>query len=486
MPPTLCAPHKRQVSLALAGLLLLVVAAGCSPAPPVVVLAPSATPAGAVVPTRAPTVPAAPTPEPSAIPASPTPAPTDMPSSTPPPEAELAGQDIVLSAPAAAVDSTWSGIISDMSPWAIYPLRGEPGELVDLKLDGINDLQPLLLLLDPDGREIARSESEPPNQQAAIRGASLESGGAHYVVVTRKGGQDGTSSGAYTLTITSGVPGQTEGEFSADTTYESLVRGQVSGDDPEKNFVFAGRAGDILTVQVTAQDNLDTQITLSDALGNLLAANDDDPLGDTLSSAIHQFVLPADGYYALTVSSFGDTAGEFSVKLAREGQVTSLTDPAHALLDLVNSSAIRDDGARVTDFRVGDQVTDGGELRVQTLVTYHLPDNFQGRTPVVAQLELNACAEGGTGFAGFEPMRVYKDPYGTLDSSRDFTRLQVGAVAIAELTECAPVDVSEAVNAAYAQSRTEIQFRLAFPAANGNGQTDEVRFDPRLLISAAG
>jgi hypothetical protein len=49
---------------------------------------------------------------------------------------------------------------------------------------------------------------------------------------------------------------------------------------------------------------------------------------------------------------------------------------------------------------------------------------------------------------------------------------------------CDPIDVSEAVVDAVAAGDTRLQLRLSFQAANNSGQADEVRFDPRLVISA--
>ena len=389
---------------------LVLVTAQCAPATQIIVLAPSATPAGAIVPTRAPTVspPATSTsaPPPAMATGEPTWAPSvEVPTATstltPVPSVSVAGQTVPLAVPEASVGSTWSGAVIDASPWSIYPLRGEPGSQIDLALEGTGELRPMLMLLGPDGREIARNLPNPDSAQAQIRGVTLVEPGSHYVVITRQGGRDGLSEGAYTFTVSAGNPNVQVGLFSEETGYESLDTALVSAETPLHDFTFEGKSGDIITAQVTAlSEGLDARLELRDALGTLLAANDDDPLGGTLDPAIRSLVLPADGSYSVSVGSFGGTSGEFRLKLSQEGRAGA-NDHLQAALDVPNSGSIRDDGVFVTDFRAGDQVAGSGrELRVQSLVTFHLPTLPEGTVPDDAQLVLHACSEGGAGFRG--------------------------------------------------------------------------------------
>ena len=515
---------KWQACTLLVGSALLA-GAGCSHAPEVIVLAATATPAGAIVPTRAPTglppaptltpvvtlsptpVPPSATPPPPTEPATPTttpepftlthttePAtasptltPTPQPTATETPVAGLVvgGLPLALSAGAVA-GSTLAGEITNPSPRQIYQLTGEAGSLLDLKLDSPGDLQPLLLVLDAAGREVARAQVAPEPQAGLIRGLELTSS-PYYAVVTRSGGSDGYSTGAYSLTVSAGSPGPRTGIFSQSTRYESLDTGAISEADPAQTFTFDGLAGDIITAQVTVLgSDLDPRLMLSDPLGNVLALNDDDPASGTYDSAINRYVLPASGPYTLSIQRYGDTAGDFQLKLTREGQ-SGPGSPLQAQLDLVGSGSIRDDNLLVTDFRAGDQINEAGqELRVQTLLTFHLPALPEGTTAGPAQLVLESCSEGGAGFAGLGTLSLYLDPYGELIGRRDFTQLLPGARLLTELAACEPIDVTDVVAAAYAAGSADIQFRLAFRAANNSGQGDEVRFDPRLMISAAG
>ncbi|MBL8146548.1 MAG: hypothetical protein JNL34_09200 [Anaerolineae bacterium] len=510
-----------QIHLLLAGSALLSIA-GCTRVPEVIVLAATATPAGAIVPTRVPTelpaeatftpalmltstsVPTSATPPPStesatpsatsepATPtaaaepatASPTLTPTLLPTATetPAPGLVLAGMPMALAAEA-AVGSFLPGEITDRSPHQIYQLAGEAGTILDLKLDASGDLQPLLLVIDAAGREIARTQSGTASQSELLRGLELAND-PYYAVVTRAGGSDGYGVGAYNLSVSAGSPELKSGIFSQPVGYESLDDGVISDAAPEQVFVFDGVAGDIISAQVTVLgSSLDPRLMLSDPLGNVLAINDDDPASGTFDSAINRFVLPASGPYTLNIQRYGETAGDFRLKLTREGQAGP-GSPLQAPLDLMASGSIRDDNLLVTDFRAGDQINEAGqELRVQTLLTFHLPVLPAGALPRQAQLVLLGCSEGGAGFAGLGPLSLYLDSYGELNVAGDFTRLRPGSRLLTEANSCENLDVTNVVAAAYAAGDRDIQFRLAFRAANNSGQGDEVRFDPRLMIS---
>ncbi len=540
--------HRFAAGVAIATALLF---AGCAPAAEVIVLAPTETLAGAVVPTRAPTtaptfttIPPtdAATGEPTVAPSStptvkatdapgatasstatasatatltvppsataplpPTqPAPTDTPvvptnTWTPPPlppsatpsasGVTLAGQTTALS-DGMTVGSAVSGIIDDDTPWLVFPLTAQAGDVLDLKLDTPpGGLLPVLRLLGPTGREIARSLAVAGDGLALIRGAQIEDAEDYYVVVGRDGSADGSSGGPVELSVSLGRTGAQSGAFSTPIAFGSLQSGELDADTPLQVFTFEGSAGDIITVQTTTfSGDLDTRLELSDSLGNPLVRNDDDPLADTLDSGIYEFVLPADGAYTIVVSRFdgSDSTGEYRLKLTLNGQ-SAPNAPLQALLNFSNSVTLGDDGTFITDYRAGDQVTsDGQELRTQTLLTFHLPALPDDRPPAQATLELNACGEVGAGFEGLGTLIVYADSFGDLGVPRDYTRPFAGARIIGEADSCAPIDLTEAIATAYAEGQRDIQLRLTFRAANNNQQMDEIRFEPRLLITPAG
>jgi len=530
-------PRLLTASLFAAATLL---GAACAPTPEVIVLAPTETLTGPVVPTRAPTrtlppadasptAPVVPATEPPS--ATPTTAPTtaepaqtdtpvpptlttpptatiaptstDQPSATaepsaapsptaaPPTPTEAAPADPVqaslLAARPVALGDSVSGVIDETEPVAVYTLAANAGDVLDLKVDASSgNLRPVLHVLDADGAELARSLIVSGAQQALLRGVELANSGAHYVVVSRQDGEFGFTTGQFELTLGAGTAGARSGVFAHQAEYNTLHTGAIDSATPQLVFTFAGAAGDQVSIQTTATTgDLDSRLELSDALGNLLALNDDDPLSRTFDAGIYRFVLPADGHYSITAGRFpgSETSGDFRLKLTLEGNAGP-NAPLQAPLIVANSVSIRDDGTFVVDFRAGDHwLGDGIEARVQTLLTFELPPRPDG-APLTARLVLHACTEFGSVFDTLGSLRLFEDRFGQLNVPRDYTRALAGARILADVTTCDPIDVSQAVAAAYDDGRRVIQFRLTFAAANHNQQTDEIRFDPRLEISA--
>lgn len=536
-------PRLLTASLFAAAALL---GAACAPAPEVIVLAPTETPVGPVVPTRAPTsspapadtsptapvapatetpgatlttapatseptqtetapLPTSTTPPTAATPATVTntptattqpsataePSATPSPTSPPPTPTEAAPVDTVQAALAAAtpvaLGDAVSGVIDNNTPVAVYGLDASAGEVLDLKVDASSgNLRPVLHVLDAEGGELARSLIIPGGQQALLRGVELSAGGPYYVIVSRLDGEFGFTTGQFELILGAGTSGGQSGVFAHHVEYDTLHTGTIDSAAPQLIFTFTGAAGDLVSIQTTATSgDLDSRLELSDTLGNLLALNDDDPLTRTLDAGIYRFVLPAGGSYSITAGRFlgAESSGEFRLKLTLEGNAGP-NAPLQAPLIVANSASIRDDGTFIVDFRAGDHwVGDGVEARVQSLLTFELPSVPDGAAPT-ARLVLNACTEFGSVFDTLGSLRVFEDRFGQLNVPRDYTRALAGARILADVSSCDPIDVSGAVAAAYADGRKVIQFRLTFAATNNNRQTDEIRFDPRLEISA--
>ncbi|HYO89653.1 MAG TPA: pre-peptidase C-terminal domain-containing protein [Candidatus Limnocylindrales bacterium] len=548
---TRIACHRAAAGLSMAAAMLF---AGCAPAPEVIVLAPTQTLQGAVVPTRAPTLAPslaaippttaasstptekatdAPTVAPSStttptagatntatLPPSVTPgasatatltpsAPTNSPvvptvtwtpsplapSSTPAPVTTglTVGSQTVALSDGLTVGSATTGAIDDATPWLVYPLSAQSGDVLDLKLDASSGgLQPVLHVLNPAGEEIARSAGADSSGLTTVRGIEFAQSADYFVVVTREGAADGAilnaSSGPFELSVSTGNSGTQAGIFSLPIAYGQLETTTINASNPMQLFTFTGSAGEIITIQtIGINTDLDTWLELSDSLGNVIARNDDDPLRPTLDSAIYDFVLPTTGPYSIAISRYSgsDASGDFQIKFTRTGQISD--DSRQALLDYGNSVTLLDNLTPITDFRAGDQLTtDGQEIRSQSLLTFHLPNLPVGVTVGQAVLDLHVCTEIGAGFVGLGTLNVYADSYGDLNVPRDFTRPAAGARIITEADACGPLDITEAVAAAYAEGRNEIQLRLTFRTANNNQQVDEIRFEPRLTITPAG
>jgi len=85
-----------------------------------------------------------------------------------------------------------------------------------------------------------------------------------------------------------------------------------AGGRPFKAYVFEGRAGDSITIDLTS-DAYDTFLIVQDAAGRSLAENDD--FGDGLNSHL-VFQVPATGRYRIVATVFdAGSTGAFRLRL---------------------------------------------------------------------------------------------------------------------------------------------------------------------------
>lgn len=99
------------------------------------------------------------------------------------------------------------------------------------------------------------------------------------------------------------------------------VSGEINVVNPFDVYVFEGRAGDIISIDMQAIGTLDTQLFLISPLGQELAANDDASEGTT-NSLISDILLTQDGTYVVVATRFGavygGTSGGYSLNLRAE------------------------------------------------------------------------------------------------------------------------------------------------------------------------
>ena len=116
----------------------------------------------------------------------------------------------------------------------------------------------------------------------------------------------GTATGTGTATITAATATPTRGlvtlPFSTVNRFSAI---DPFGEDVDF-YRFRAKAGEILAIEtVPGRESMDTFIGLFDSDGNLLIADDDSGAGLLSRLLVH---LPADGTYAVGVTTFGDTA----------------------------------------------------------------------------------------------------------------------------------------------------------------------------------
>lgn len=144
------------------------------------------------------------------------------------------------------VGSTANGAITPTSFVHLYEVQGSAGEMITVTMTGTSgDLDAYLGLIDPNDEVIAEDDDSAGglNAQISIR---LPESGSYLIVATRNGLDEGSTTGNYTLELTSGPPPAPEnvsglGGFgglpgrsfqSADTTV--YLRGFGATDNPDK------------------------------------------------------------------------------------------------------------------------------------------------------------------------------------------------------------------------------------------------------------
>ncbi|MCB9450502.1 MAG: SH3 domain-containing protein [Anaerolineaceae bacterium] len=384
-----------------------------------------------------------------------------------------------------------NGTLNDDHYISFFSLTGGAGDAYNIAMTASSgDLDSLLIVLGPDGREIARNDDESTNSRNSfIGGFHLPESGRYTIIATRFDGQDGASDGDYQLAVTGANPTAPQsGVFAQPIGYNQHAEGSISNAIYEQIYIFRGNQGDLVSARLIATTgDLDTLLIIQDNVGKQLAYNDDDPEGNTSDSFIRPLVLPKDGFYALVATRYqrstGSSAGAFNLELTleRPGQLND-PQPIYAHLVVRNSGTLEGNG----DYLAGNMLAGDGsndtenDIQYMAMFTFELPPLEPGRTIESAVLDLDGCLVAGAGFQGLGAMTLYVDPYGNIDTAS--INSFPNAVQITTLDGCGVVDVLAQVERAY-QERRPLQFRIAFSQVIPNENNDYVYFtDPRLLM----
>lgn len=150
-------------------------------------------------------------------------------------------------------------------------------------------------------------------EQARVR-AVIPRSGPYIVQVRSANGVPGD----FSLSVR-GVPLAIDKLNVQPITYNSTAKGTITEANPVDYYRFSGKAGELVTILMTADSasQLDPYVILADSNLNELAFNNNS--GATRNARIVQYALPADGvYYILSTRprlSLGGTEGEYSLDL---------------------------------------------------------------------------------------------------------------------------------------------------------------------------
>lgn len=119
-------------------------------------------------------------------------------------------------------NESYTSRISDRNPLHYYRFVGKVGELVTLSMQA-NDTMALdsyLILLDSNLDELAFNDTAGSSSNARITQFTLPDNGEYYIIATRAGLLEGTTSGRYTLSLTVGQIELQTGVFTATLNWE--------------------------------------------------------------------------------------------------------------------------------------------------------------------------------------------------------------------------------------------------------------------------
>jgi len=178
------------------------------------------------------------------------------------------------------------------------------------------DFDAYLVLLGPDGRQIAFDDDSGENNDASL-GWRAATAGQYTLLATSF--RDEPQAGAYTLTVTEETgnfadPGVTATIAGGETKEGRLEAGDSTGNRGlEDRWTFQGRSGQLARIDVSSQA-FDTYAVLR--FGGMAVDSNDD--GGEGNNARLMTVLPQSGTYTLVVSPFNANAagGRYDVALA--------------------------------------------------------------------------------------------------------------------------------------------------------------------------
>jgi hypothetical protein len=156
------------------------------------------------------------------------------------------------------------------------------------------DFHPSLLLIAPDGTQIASASGIPSLATASFEGITLPADGIYTLLVVGQG------SGQYRLSMTASQDALSVGKITPGTT----VAGTLDPLHPTIAWTFDGLIGQVVSTRVVSADFTPT-LRLVDKTGVVLGEGFAEHTANGESSAILNVTLPADGTFTIVVGKSG-------------------------------------------------------------------------------------------------------------------------------------------------------------------------------------
>lgn len=206
-----------------------------------------------------------------------------------------------------------AGTIDDGAFSQSFTLQTASADRIAIEVERTSgNLIPELLLLDANSQQLGNSYgSDETGAAALIANTTLPAAGNYTVVVQRKDGETGVTSGGFSLTV---IPLAT----AADNPNNTLVIGQIEYDQPLEGELSATQWVSLYTLQAQAEDRIAVvarrtsgtlvpEVEVRDINGTVLSRGYTDQAGDF--AEISSLDLPGPGQYNVAVTRQRDFAG---------------------------------------------------------------------------------------------------------------------------------------------------------------------------------
>ncbi|MBC7815070.1 MAG: PPC domain-containing protein [Burkholderiales bacterium] len=307
-----------------------------------------------------------------------------------------------------------TGQFTPDTPSISYVFNAHIGDLVAANMftSGSAEAVPELQLLDLNLQSIASDTGE----RFATLQVPIPRSGAYILQVNNL--RPGTS-GNFNLRLT-GIPVDIEKLTVNLASYNESFTGEIDAESPILYYRFAGKAGELVTLQMTADasSTLDPYLILADAELNELAFNDN--ASSSRNARITQFALPADGnYYVLATRAGlanGTSSGSFNLGLsagaiALEGGAVTATLTWNSDADL--NLFVRDPSGRTVSWSNPQAETIGGTLQIDSNTNCITPSAqpvehiyWPGLTPVGGDYEVRVWFQNVCGSTNATPFNL--------------------------------------------------------------------------------
>ncbi|WP_293148956.1 MULTISPECIES: trypsin-like peptidase domain-containing protein [unclassified Microcoleus] len=212
-------------------------------------------------------------------------------------------QKVALNGPAVTGKLTDKSSIlpADNSFFDLYSFEGKAGQQITIEMKS-QEIDPYLILLGPNEREIAQDDNGAGNKNARIT-VRLPADGTYTLLANSN---EARQLGAYTLELKASAPSapsrailQEEGAL--------VAGGPVLPSDNSlyREYTFEGRSGQSVSISLESTD-FDPYVAIFDPNGKLVAENDD--ASDSSKNAFLSVTLPATGRYRVIVNAY-DASG---------------------------------------------------------------------------------------------------------------------------------------------------------------------------------